>query len=132
MEVLNESRPVDEIVDNLAYTIGEIVQQIKLKGPLPLYQKNDPYEIDFYGIVERVCWRLDDSFKTESRVGGLIFGDCPDGLIYEKYGRYNHKPLLSLLEETLSSLREGKIKSMEELTEFFASFRSRLLELRSA
>ena len=127
---METTEPLKKKAGDLAYTIGEIVQQIRRKGPLSLYEKGDRFNFDFYGIVERVWMRIGDSFQYESRVGESIHGDCPDGLVYELNGRYDHKPLLSLLEEALSSLRERKIKSMEELQDFYTSFRSRLLELR--
>ncbi|MBS1951242.1 MAG: hypothetical protein JST37_09595 [Bacteroidetes bacterium] len=132
MEVEQEQRSASEIVHNLLYTIGEIIGQIKNKGPLPLYQKSYTYEseIDFYGIIERVCLRIDFSFSSETPVGGLIHGQCPDGLIYERNGKYDHRPLLALLEETFYELRTNKFKSVDEVEQLYKTLRARILELR--
>ena len=121
-----------ELIDNrarkLAYTIEEIVQQIKNKKPLPLYQKGDRF--DSYGIIERVYVRIEESFRSNTYVGALSFPDCADGLIYYPSRNFDHKPLLKILEESLKFLNEERIRSEHGIREYYASLRKRLLELR--
>lgn len=118
---------------NLEYTFSEIINQLKLKGPLPLREKvNASDGIDWYGIVEHVCWRINDSLKCDSLVGALVMhGDCPDGLIYDRYGRYDHESLLSLLEETRLILIEKQFQSEDEVGQLCKTFYAKALSLRN-
>lgn len=115
-------------VENIAYSLNEIVNQLKsLKPHQRVYKgKGDYSNFDPSGFIERIAFTMYYAAKQNTKVMGIEGG----GLYCERGGTYDHSQVQSFLEETLHTLRARRFTTMVSVYKFYFAFREKLWSLR--
>jgi hypothetical protein len=117
---------------NLTHGLRIVIHQLHHVVPdtVGSHQHQATYGNNPSGLIDKIYSRLtcidDDQLSLASAV------PTPDGLMDGGTYAYNHRPLLSFLEETLDNLESKGTHSIVEFMRFYNSFQHRLLSMRGS